>query len=50
MDADLNIDANMSLSLLSKSCMVYDRLWFFLKNFSFADMVYSQGELIQKFQ
>jgi len=43
MDADLNIVALMSLSLLSRSFMVYDGLWFFLKKNSFADLVYSQG-------
>jgi len=44
MDDDLNIAANMSLSLFSRSFMVYGGLWFFLKIISFADLVYSQGE------
>jgi len=44
MDDDLNIVANMSLSLLSRTFMVYGGPWFFLKKISFTDMVYSQGE------
>ena len=44
MDADLNIAANMSLSLLSRPFTMYGGLWFFFMKTSFADLVYSQGE------
>ena len=44
MDIDLNIATNMSLSILSRSVMVYGRLWFLLNKISFVDLVYSQGK------